>query len=159
MGSAGRARRGDSFYVIDTLVTYRAVSGETGDACMAFEAWVPPGGGPASLHAHEATELFVTLAGAMTYFVQEEGGRMRRTEGVAGSSAFAPSWAPHTFRNLSYDPARYLAIVSPGAAMEGFFASVRQEIGPTGRPRGLPDWDHIAAMRAAAGIKWLAPPT
>jgi mannose-6-phosphate isomerase-like protein (cupin superfamily) len=158
MGGHVPARRGDSFYVIDTRVTYRAVAAESWVGWMAFEAWVPPGGGPSSLHAHEAIELFVTLDGAMTYLVQEDGGRLRRTEGFAGCSAFAPSWAPHTFRNLSYEPARYLAVVSPGAAMEGFFASVRQEVGPTGRPCGLPDWDHIAAMRAAAGITWLAPP-
>jgi quercetin dioxygenase-like cupin family protein len=108
-----------AFLVMEDLVAIHARSEQTGGAFLAIEVTVAPGGGPPPLHTHDAHELFWTLSGELTYFREDADGLAEITGGP-GTSAFIPGGVPHTYRNFSGAPARYLAILSPGAAMEAF---------------------------------------
>jgi mannose-6-phosphate isomerase-like protein (cupin superfamily) len=107
------------FLVMEDLVTIHAASSQTDGGFLAIEVTVAPGGGPPPLHTHAAHELFWTLSGELTYFREEADGLVQ-ISGGPGTSAFIPGGVPHTYRNFSAAPARYLAILSPGGAMEDF---------------------------------------
>jgi mannose-6-phosphate isomerase-like protein (cupin superfamily) len=108
-----------AFLVMEDAVTIHTRSSQTGGAFLAIEVTVAPGGGPPPLHTHEAHELFWTLSGELTYFREDADGLVK-ISGGPGTSAFIPGGVPHTYRNFSGAPARCLAILSPGEAMEEF---------------------------------------
>jgi quercetin dioxygenase-like cupin family protein len=102
----------DAFKVMQDLVQIHVPAEE--DA-LVIEVTVAPGGGPPPLHTHPASEFFYTLEGTVTYFREDE-----VITGGPGTSAFIPGDVPHTYRNLTDQPARYLAVLSPGAQMREF---------------------------------------
>ncbi len=120
---------GESFQVMQDVVTFHATTEQTDDGFLAFQVEVGPGGGPPPLHTHEAAEFFWTLKGNLSYFRQEEDGQIVEITGGAGTHAFIPSNVPHTYRNLSREPAAYLGILSPGRSMEDFLLEVARDVG------------------------------
>jgi mannose-6-phosphate isomerase-like protein (cupin superfamily) len=112
---------GEAFQVMQDVVTFHATAEQSDDGFLAFQVEVGPGGGPPPLHTHEAAEFFWTLKGNLSYFRQEEDG--------AGTHAFIPSNVPHTYRNLSDEPAAYLGILSPGRSMQDFLLEVARDVG------------------------------
>jgi mannose-6-phosphate isomerase-like protein (cupin superfamily) len=127
--------RPGAFLVMEDLVTIHASSEQTGGAFLAIEVSVAPGGGPPPLHTHAAQELFWTLSGELTYFREDADG-VAEISGGPGTTAFIPSGVPHTYRNFSGEPARYLAVLSPAEAMETFL--VEAGVGTSG-PRRTPE--------------------
>ena len=90
-------------------------------------------GGPSSgppLHHHAFDELFLVLAGELTFQLGDE----RLVRGP-GDFAFAPRGVPHTFANLGDTPSRTLLVCTP-AGFERYFARI------AARQRGVepPDW-------------------
>lgn len=111
------------------VVTFHATTERSDDGFLAFQVEVGPGGGPPPLHTHEAAEFFWTLKGNLSYFRQEEDGEIVEISGGAGTHAFILSNVPHTYRNLSDEPAAYLGILSPGRSMQDFLLEVARDIG------------------------------
>jgi mannose-6-phosphate isomerase-like protein (cupin superfamily) len=110
----------ETFYVMQDLVTLHVRHEQTDAGFCAIEVEVAPGGGPPPLHTHAAAELFWTLEGRLTYFRDDGDAGVTEVTGGPGTSAFIPGGVPHTYRNFSYAPARYLAILSPPAGMQDF---------------------------------------
>src|SRR3954462_6254848 len=102
----------DAFKVMQDLVQIHVPAD---DAAFVIEVTVAPGGGPPPLHTHPASEFFYTLEGTLTYFREDE-----VISGGPGTTAFIPGGVPHTYRNLTDEPARYVALLSPGRQMEEF---------------------------------------
>lgn len=108
------------FYVMQDLVTLHVRHEQTGGAFFAIEVAVAPGGGPPPLHTHPAAEFFWTLEGQLTYFRDDGPGGVTEITGGPGTSAVIPGGVPHTYRNFSDAPARYLAVLSPPEGMQDF---------------------------------------
>jgi mannose-6-phosphate isomerase-like protein (cupin superfamily) len=121
MTEAATPRTGDEIYVFTDLIRCVATSEQTGGGFVAVEVEVPPGGGPPPLHTHEASELFWTLSGELGYFRQEPDGTVVEVTGAPGTSTVIPGGVLHTCRNLSAEPGRCLAVLSPPGAIEAFF--------------------------------------
>ena len=102
--------------VMQDLVEFHARYQQTAGEFSVMEVTVAPGGGPPPLHTHPAAEFFWTLEGELTFFRQDPDGLTEITGGL-GTSAYIPHGVPHTYRNFSDRPARYLAVLSPPEQM------------------------------------------
>lgn len=107
-----------AIYIGGDLYTLLASGAETGGAYAAFEAIVPPGGGPPP-HVHtREDEMFYVLEGEVTF-----------TQGAQpiiaqpGTWVHAPRNLPHRFHNATTLPAKMLIIVLP-AGLDEFFWQV-----------------------------------
>jgi quercetin dioxygenase-like cupin family protein len=129
------------FYVMQDLVSIHAASSDTDAAALVIEVDVAPGGGPPPLHTHPASEFFYTLEGTLTYFREDEA-----ISGGPGTTAFIPGGVPHTYRNLTDEPARYIALLSPGSQMEEFLVEA-------GREQRTPD--EVLALGERYGMRTL----
>jgi mannose-6-phosphate isomerase-like protein (cupin superfamily) len=109
-----------SFYVMQDLVTLHARYEQTGGGFFAMEVVVAPGGGPPPLHTHAAHEFFWTLEGELTYFRDDGAEGLTEIAGGPGTSAFIPGGVPHTYRNFSDKPGRFLGVLSPPEDMQDF---------------------------------------
>jgi quercetin dioxygenase-like cupin family protein len=103
------------FLVMQDLVQPHVLATQTDGAAFVIEVTVAPGGGPPPLHTHPASEFFYTLEGTVTYFREDD-----VISGGPGTSAFIPGGVAHTYRNLTDEPARYIAVLSPGGQMQDF---------------------------------------
>jgi quercetin dioxygenase-like cupin family protein len=110
------------FLVMQDLVQPHVTAEQTGDAAFVIEVTVAPGGGPPPLHTHPTSEFFYTLEGTLTYFREDD-----VITGGPGTSAFIPGGVPHTYRNLTDEPARYIAVLTPGRAMQDFLVEAGKE--------------------------------
>ena len=132
----------EPFLVMQDLVALHARYQETAGAFSVMEVTVAPGGGPPPLHTHRAQELFYTLEGELTYFRGDE-----EITGGPGTSALIPGGVPHTYRNFSDAPARYLGVLTPGRAMQDFL--VEAGVRP-GDPARSPE--EVLAIGARFGL-------
>jgi oxalate decarboxylase/phosphoglucose isomerase-like protein (cupin superfamily) len=101
-------------------VAFRVTSEQSGDAFLAIEVRMAPGGGPPVLHRHAPAELYRVERGALTLYVAGDDGSIRRTVAGPGEVVAIPAGREHTIRNESGEEARALAVFAPGAGMEGF---------------------------------------
>lgn len=130
-----------------------ATSGTTGGGFLIAEIASRPGGGPRHLHAHEAAEQYMCLAGEITVITGDGVHRLAPLESVT----IAPH-LPHTYRNLGDGPARLLCTLSPPHDMEAFLREVCE---PVTDPRApLPEVtaeqsDHAMAVAARHGMEIL----
>jgi quercetin dioxygenase-like cupin family protein len=94
------------------------VSGkETGGRYCLVDMLVPPGGGPPP-HRHDFEEMFTILDGEIELNFRDE-----THLASAGSTVNIPANAPHSFKNKSDKPARFLCMCTP-AGQEEFFVLV-----------------------------------
>lgn len=94
------------------------VSGEqTGGRYCLIDMQVPPGGGPPP-HRHDFEEMFTILEGEIELAFRGEAKRAS-----TGSTVNIPANAPHSFKNLSDQPARLLCMCSP-AGQDEFFLTI-----------------------------------
>jgi quercetin dioxygenase-like cupin family protein len=70
----------------------------------------PSGGAPPAHHHNSYDEAFYVLTGETEFCVDGETARV-----AAGSMAFAPRGATHSFRNPSAETARMLVVTTPAA--------------------------------------------
>jgi len=143
-GAARRLAEHEWFLVGDDEIVIRKYPGE--DDYMVFEGRIQPGGGPPTLHTHRSSELFYTLAGELTYFVQRADGSLDAIGGPPATTAFIESGAVHTYRNLGSEEARYIAVVRPGTDLAAFFNEAAVGVGD---PRRAPE--EIDRIYAAYG--------
>ncbi len=116
----------EEVHMPDTVIhllgdTIRVLAGanDTGNALSVVEVTAAPGGGP-PLHTHAETEVFHCLEGEIQLTVN---GIVHTLK--PGQSATAPSGVPHTYKNASSAPARFVVAITPGG-MERFFAALSQ---------------------------------
>jgi quercetin dioxygenase-like cupin family protein len=83
-------------------------SEQSGGHVAVMDNTVPAGITGPPLHHHAFDETFYVLEGELTF--QLDGERLTRR---AGELAFAPRDVPHTFTNLSGEPARMLLVCTP----------------------------------------------
>jgi quercetin dioxygenase-like cupin family protein len=129
-------------------LTYKARSGQTGEALTAWETTAAPGEGP-PLHLHvNEDEFMYVLEGRLRF-------RLDETDHAApaGSFVFIPTGLPHTWQNAGDGHARILFVFTPGSpGMERFFE----------RSAELPEQTRMAdafkTLASDAGMKVLGPP-
>ena len=109
---------------------------------LVIEVTAPPGHG-APPHSHDKDEeFFYILDGELT--VDLDGNRHVLRP---GDSCHLPANVPHAFHNLGEEPARFLAIVTPGRDAYAFFRSVATE-----EPDMPTATDHLFAAATANGL-------
>jgi quercetin dioxygenase-like cupin family protein len=118
-------------------------SEESGGELSVIETSPASGVGP-PFHRHDFDETFYVLEGELTFRVRDE----FLTAGP-GELVFAPRGVPHTFANLSDDPARQLIVCAP-AGFERYFARMAAER----RDMEPPDW----ALQPIPEVTRLGPP-
>ena len=114
----GEGRR---LLLLGDIRTVKASASETGGQLTVVEQVVEPGAG-STLHRHAYQELFYVLAGTLEFSGVADGERVAFAA-PAGAMVHAGSGVPHGYRNISSEPARFLAVMQPAGA-EGFFAEV-----------------------------------
>jgi len=124
------------------------VTGEhTGGAMDYFTVEVGPRGGP-PLHVHHSQEETIhVLKGRFKVRVGEEIHTLEK-----GGFAYLPSGLPHTFLNLTDEPAELIVVYTPGGC-RGFY----EELGPATRVAD-PDREQVAAIFERHGMSLLGPP-
>jgi mannose-6-phosphate isomerase-like protein (cupin superfamily) len=140
------------------LAEVKLTQATSGGRLSIVELLCPPGD-MAPLHLHRTDdEAWVVLDGETSFFV----GSDEPIRVAAGGVAFGPKGVPHTYRVESAEPARLLAVCTPG----DFEAFVRAASRPAERP-GLPPSpaapteDEVAAITGLGlehGIELLGPP-
>lgn len=92
-----------------------ATADSTQNTHFIIECTEPPGGGtPLHSHARE-DELFYVIQGELTIFADA-----KTTTLTPGQSLFAPRNIPHSFKNRTNDPVKFLVICTP-PDIEAFF--------------------------------------
>ena len=125
----------------------------SGDAFLLVELEVDPEGGPPPhLHTQE-DETFYILEGR---FEMQVGDQI--VEAVPGDTLFGPRYIAHSWRCISSERGRLLALVSPGANFEAFAVTMAQSgFDPK---KAMSDPAAVAALVALAeshGIEMLPP--
>jgi quercetin dioxygenase-like cupin family protein len=129
----------------------------TDGALDLVEVLARPGGGPPA-HSHLFTETFVLLEGELVVEGEREGAMVPVAVMRPGDTAFVPPWVPHTTRNESDRPARFLVFCQPSAMAEYFAAAGVEvpdlETAPAAEPPGP---DVLAEIAARLGIRFWQP--
>jgi quercetin dioxygenase-like cupin family protein len=135
------------------------LSQEQGGGLMSIVEFAGPPGDMPPLHLHRTDdEAWYVLEGEMSFFVGDEQPIRVKARGLA----FGSKGVPHTYRVESSEPARWLAICTPGDFQRFVVAASR----PAERPelpvaKEPPSEAEIAAVTALAaehGIDLLGPP-
>jgi quercetin dioxygenase-like cupin family protein len=147
---------GRSIWLLGMLITFKAVSEETGGEYALFEATVPPQlGAPPHIH-HRETEAFYVLEGAFEFSKGE-----RTVRGGVGDFVHIPRGVVHGFTNVGQGPARFLGIVKPGGLHEQLLAALgepaKAETLPP-PPAGPPDPPRMAEIARKYDTELLPPP-
>ncbi len=101
-------------------IVLHVTSDDSGGALLVFDVRMPPGGGPPALHRHDPFELYRVDHGELAFYVEDDGGDVRRDVAGPGTVVAIPGGREHTIRNESGDEARTMVVFTPGEAMEGF---------------------------------------
>jgi len=107
---------GRTVAVVGDVYCFLATGEDTNGKYTAWEAVVPPGGGPPP-HVHSREEEgFYVLEGEITFTVDGE-----KVVATAGTFANMPVGTPHSFKNESDRPAKMLISVAPAGLEQMFF--------------------------------------
>jgi quercetin dioxygenase-like cupin family protein len=149
---AARLDEPDTVSVGREEITFRVTGGESGGALSAFEVRMPAGGGPPMLHRHDPFELYRVERGELAFYIEGDGGTVRRTVGRGGALVSIPGGREHTIRNESGDEARALVLFSPGDEIERF---VREAAALA--DGGDVETSGLAELASAHGIEFTRP--
>jgi mannose-6-phosphate isomerase-like protein (cupin superfamily) len=134
---------GRTFSVGADKATAKVEAADTGDAFSLAEYEAAPGVPGPPLHVHSViTETFFILEGEVEFRT----GKETKTLGP-GAIAFVPPGQPHTFANISGQPARWIGVFSPGrfiGVIEAIGAAFPAEGGPPDEAKimqAFADWD------------------
>jgi quercetin dioxygenase-like cupin family protein len=146
------ADEGKALWVVDELMTFKAVGEDTGGAYALTDSLVPPQGGPPPHIQHREDKAFWVLQGELEFLI--DGGTIR-ARGL--SSTFLK--ALHTFKNVGSTPARFLTLLV-SAGLERYF----EEVGKPGTDFSSPppieqeDIDRLLAAAPKYGVEIKPPP-
>lgn len=145
---------GTAIWHIDSLMTFKAMAGDTGGRLAVWEQLLPHRSSPPLHVHHDADEAWLVLDGALTFRVQDD-----EHQAEAGSFVWAPRGLAHTFR-VDSPTARVLGLALPG----GFDRFVQATGRPAGAralpppPDGPPDIGALVAAAREHGMEILGPP-
>ncbi|HET8630937.1 MAG TPA: cupin domain-containing protein [Thermomicrobiales bacterium] len=143
---------GPAYSIIGEVITFKVTGAETGDTFSVMALTSPPGGGP-PLHTHAAAETFTVVEGELEFSGLDDG-EPYAIRATPGDTVYIPGGAPHTYRNAGATPARALAVLAPGGAMERFFAEAGTPVSDRAAPAapaGPPSEAEVARHMAIAG--------
>src|SRR3712207_891852 len=101
------------------VITFKAVSEETGGEYSLYELTVLPQlGAPPHIH-HRETEAYYVLDGEVEFLKGE-----RTVRAGVGDFVHVPGGVVHAFTNVGQVPARFLGIVTPGGLHEKLLSSL-----------------------------------
>jgi quercetin dioxygenase-like cupin family protein len=106
----------------------------------------PHGGPPLHVHHHQEETIHV-LNGRFRVRIGDE-----RHTLDSGGFAYLPAGLPHTFLNLTDEPAEIVVVYTPGGGHRFY-----EELGPATRT-ATPDREEIAAIFERHGMTLLGPP-
>jgi mannose-6-phosphate isomerase-like protein (cupin superfamily)/predicted enzyme related to lactoylglutathione lyase len=146
---------GRSIWLMGMLITFMAVSEETGGEYSLYELTVPPQlGAPPHIH-HRETEAYYVLDGEVEFL---RGGHTVRAR--VGEFVFVPEGVVHGFTSVGQEPARFLGIVTPGGLHEKLLSSLgepaKTETLPP-PPEGPPDVERIVQIARKYDTEILPP--
>jgi quercetin dioxygenase-like cupin family protein len=147
---------GRSIWLLGMLVTFKAVSEETGGEYSLYELTVPPQLGALPHIHHAENEAFYVLDDEVEFLKGE-----RTVRAGAGEFVFIPRGVVHGFKNVGHEPARCLGIVTPGGLAEklltGLGEQAKAETLPP-PPEGPPDVERIMAIVSKYDTEMVLPP-
>ena len=147
---------GRSIWLLGMLVTFKAVSEETGGEYSLYELTVPPQLGALPHIHHAENEAFYVLEGEVEFLKGE-----RTVRAGVGEFVFISRGVVHGFKNVGQEPARCLGIVTPGGLAEklltGLGEPAKSETLPP-LPEGPPDVERIAAIVSKYDTEMVLPP-
>jgi quercetin dioxygenase-like cupin family protein len=148
-------RKGQTFQLPSSIITFLAVGAETGGSFSLFEARVAPQQG-APFHRHSDDEAFLVLEGTFQFQVEEQ-----RLQRGPGEFAYVPRNTPHTFLNMSADnEGRLLIITLPAGNHEGFFAEAGEKASASDPfSTEPPDLEKLMTVGKRYGFEILLPAT
>jgi mannose-6-phosphate isomerase-like protein (cupin superfamily) len=146
---------GRTIWLLGMLITFKAVSEETGGEYSLYELTVPPQlGAPPDIH-HRETEACYALDGEVEFLKGEDTVRA----GV-GEFVLVPRGEVHAFANAGREPARYLGVVTPGGLHErllsGLGEQAKAETLPA-PPEGPPDVGRLVEKARKYDTEMLPP--
>ncbi len=146
-----RADEGEAYWFLKNRMTVKATRELTHGTLSLIEATVAAGAtAPWHVH-HREDEMMYVLEGDILFKCGDELFR-----GGPGSFVFLPRDIPHSFKNLSDQPARWLVLGAP-AGLDRFFI----EAGTPALAEGLnphpPDFRKMAEVAARYGQEILGP--
>ena len=147
---------GRSIWLLGMLVTFKAVSEETGGDYSLYELTVPPQLGALPHIHHRETEAFYVLDGEVEFLKGEHTVRA----GV-GEFVFIPMGVVHGFTNVGQEPARFLGVVTPGGLHEKLLMGLGEQAKAETLPpplEGVPDVERIAQIARKYDTQMLPPP-
>lgn len=122
----------------------------TGGSVSFGEARLPPGTSGPSFHVHtREDEAAYVIRGTMTFRVGDD-----RFEAGPGTLVWLPRTLPHTFANLSDEPAWDFGTISP-AGLEGMFAERAEYFTSI---TGPPDEARLDEILQRWGVTRVGPP-
>jgi quercetin dioxygenase-like cupin family protein len=128
-------------------LVFKVTGEDTGGAFDYFIVEVAPLGGP-PLHVHHTQEETIhVLNGRFKVQIGEETFQLE-----VGGFAYLPSGVPHTFLNLTEEPAEVIVVYTPGGGHRFY-----EELGPLTR-NGNPDRAAVAALFEKYAMTLLGPP-
>lgn len=134
----------------DALWEVLAGGDKTGGAVTFGDARLPERTSGPALHVHSREdEAAYVIEGVMTFRVGDE-----TFEAGAGTLVWLPRGVPHTFANLSDQPARAFGTITP-AGLEGMFAEQAAYVATL---TGPPDPARLDQIGARWGVTRLGPP-
>jgi mannose-6-phosphate isomerase-like protein (cupin superfamily) len=146
---------GRSIWLLGMLITFKAVSEETGGEYSLYELTVPPQlGAPPHIH-HRETEAYYVLDGEVEFLKGE-----RTVRAGVGQFVHVPRGVVHAFANAGREPARFLGIVTPGGLHEKLLSSLGEPAKTETLPvpsEGPPDAERFAAIMREHDSEVLAP--
>jgi mannose-6-phosphate isomerase-like protein (cupin superfamily) len=146
---------GRSIWLMGMLITFKAVSEETGGEYSLYELTVPPQLGALPHIHHRETEAYYLLDGEVEFLRGEHTVRAR-----VGEFVFVPGGVIHGFTNVGREPARFMGIVTPGGLHEkllsGLGEPAKTETLPP-LPEGPPDVERLVQIASKYDTEILPP--
>jgi mannose-6-phosphate isomerase-like protein (cupin superfamily) len=146
---------GKSIWLMGMLITFKAVSEETGGEYSLYELTVPPQLGVLPHIHHRETEAYYLLDGEVEFLRGEHTVRAR-----VGEFVFVPRGVVHGFTNVGQEPARFMGIVTPGGLHEkllsGLGEPAKTETLPP-PPEGPPDVERLVQIASEYDTEILPP--
>lgn len=103
---------------------------QSSGAVVMFEMTVPPAARVPAQHYHQhVDEVVYGLAGTLTMQLDGE-----RHEVRGGDVLFVPRGTVHGFENRHSEPARTIAVLTPGSIGRRYFEEVAAEVNGPGKP-------------------------
>lgn len=147
-------RKGQSFHLPATLVTFLATAADTGGSFSLFDARVAPQQG-IPLHRHEDDEAFLVLEGAFLFQVEDQ-----QLSLGPGEFAFVPRGKLHRyFNNHAQQEGHLLIITLPAGNHERFFVEIGVPAASPSEPILMqpPDVEKLVSIGKRYGFEILPP--